>query len=112
MKPEYTDEAKRVLEEARKIAASLGCRYIGTEHLGYALITVAEVIKQLFNEEQIAEYKQLLSRMQTGEQKKTKAAPKETPRLRLVMENAEGAVRMLGDNRVGTGHLMLGLLRE
>ena len=112
MKPEYTEEALRILDEAKEFAASLRCRYVGTEHLGYVLITRAGVVSQLFSEEQTAEYKELLYKTQTEGGRAVKAKPKMTPRLRLVLENAESTVRILGDSRVGTGHLMLGLLRE
>ena len=112
MKLSYTQEALRVIDGAREYAAQSGCGYVGTEHLGWMLIQGTPLLQPLFTEEQTKRYQEGLARVQTESAKRGRTEPEETPRYRVVLDNAEAVARMLGDNRVGTGHLMLGLLRE
>ncbi|MBR5712148.1 MAG: ATP-dependent Clp protease ATP-binding subunit [Lachnospiraceae bacterium] len=110
MKLEYTKDAQAVLEGARKLAAEEHFPYVGTVHLGCVLMNASDLISPLFSEEEQLFYIHEMRRLLPEKRKATD--PKPTPRFRLVEENAQTVARSLGDNRVGTGHLMLGLLRE
>ena len=110
-----TREAVDTYMLAAEIASRMGAAHVGTEHLVYALMTADCMTAKIFTEEEVETYERLL----TGLSAETVhgdlsvgRTPSFTPRLSLVEENAETFARMLGDDRIGTGHLLLGLLRE
>ena len=110
-----TREAVDTYMLAAEIASRMGAAHVGTEHLVYALMTADCMTAKIFTEEEVETYERLL----TGLSAETVhgdlsvgRTPSFTSRLSLVEENAETFARMLGDDRIGTGHLLLGLLRE
>ena len=100
---------------AADIAGRYGAGHVGTEHLVFALMTGECMTAKIFTEEEVKQYGELLQEMNTGDVRdgfSGAAMPEFTPRLALVDENAEVFAKMLGDDRIGTGHLLLGVLKE
>jgi ATP-dependent Clp protease ATP-binding subunit ClpC len=111
----FSNAAKQVLQSAETEAKSDGSNYIGTEHLLLALLkhtdssastllmecsvqysTVREMLTRVLDERESAEIKQLIP----------------TSRVRRVLDLALGEASRMGCERVGTEHLLLGLVIE
>jgi len=110
-----TREAIDAFILATDIAVRFGAGYVGTEHLVYALMTGDFMTARAFSEEDVATYGELLDAMSSDANSDTLATdrtPALSPRLTIVENNAELFAKMLGDDRIGTGHLLLGVLRE
>ena len=110
-----THEAMDAYILATDIAVRFGAGYVGTEHLVYALMTGDCMTARVFTEEEVASYETLLQEMSEDANSDTLAAdrtPAFSPRLAIAEDNAEAFAKMLGDDRIGTGHLLLGILRE
>ena len=110
-----TSEAVDAYILATDVAGRLGAGYVGTEHLVYALMTGECMTARIFTAEEVTKYYELLQ--QTGTEAGSSAisaesTPAFTPRIALAESNAEVFAKMLGDDVIGTGHLLLGILRE
>lgn len=115
MRKDYTQNAKRVIENAKKQAASLGHNYVGTEHILLALIEVKGVASEVLKENGVY-YDKILELVEDH-----LAAPggvvtaemgEFTPRARKVIEAGRDEAERLGDSSAGTEHLLLALLKE
>jgi hypothetical protein len=101
------------LEEAER----LGQDYLGTEHLLVGLVAedqglAAAVLRRLGIDEQRirAEFAKILVPVAPGGDPPDE--PVQTPRTRKAIEYAIEEARAVGHTCLGTGHLLLGLLRE
>ena len=115
MKP-YTAKAKKIIDIANRLAKTLQCNYVGTEHLLAAFLkegtsVAAEVLRsngvayeQLYKmiEELIAPEAQVLVMEKSGY----------SPRAMQVLETAQNEATRYGCEQVGTEHLLIGLLKE
>ncbi len=115
MRKEYTPNAKRVIENAKKQAASLGHSYVGTEHLLLALIEMKGVASEVLKENGVVYHKILelvedLLAVSGGVA--TAQAGEFTPRAKKVIEGGIDEAERLGDSAAGTEHLLLALLKE
>ena len=112
---ELTDDARRVLPLAREEARRLDHNYIGTEHLLLAIVrerdglgarVLASLGVDLENARSAVEF--IVSR---GDRTVTGDIAL-SPRAQQVVMLAVDEARRLNHDRVGTEHLLLGLLRE
>jgi hypothetical protein len=112
----FTDRARKMMHLASVEAQRFNHEYVGTEHLLLALVgegggVAAEVLQNLgvhlrtvrLNVERI---------VQPGPDVVMASRLPQTPRLKKAMEYAFEESGNLNHDEVGTGHLLLGLLRE
>ncbi len=111
----FTEKANDALNEAIKSAQNFGHTYVGSEHLLLGLVktedSVAAAIlsKKGITAENISE---LIEDM-IGVGNKTELSPESfTPRAKKVLEAAILGTKKIGKDKVGTEHLLLGILGE
>jgi ATP-dependent Clp protease ATP-binding subunit ClpA len=111
----FTDRARNVVVLAQEEARLLKHNYIGTEHILLGLIRESEGIaaKALqalgIGLESVREQVQEI--IGTGQQAPSGNIPF-TPRAKKVLELSLREAMQLGDNYIGTEHILLGLIRE
>ena len=111
----FTDRARKVFQLANQEAQRLNHEYIGTEHILLGLIkegsgVAAHVLKTLDLD---------LRKMRLEIEKLVKCGPDmitmgkmpQTPRTKMIVEEAMIAARKRHHNHVGTEHILIGLLR-
>ena len=111
----FTDRARKVFQLANQEAQRLNHEYIGTEHILLGLIkegsgVAAHVLKTLDLD---------LRKMRLEIEKLVKCGPDmitmgkmpQTPRTKMIVEEAMIAARQRHHNHVGTEHILIGLLR-
>jgi len=112
----FTDSARKVLAYARQEATRFNHEYIGTEHLLLGLVregtgVAANVLHNL--DVDIKKIRLEVEKMvQSGPELVTKGQLPFTPRAKKVLELSNEEARSLGQNYIGTEHILLGLLRE
>ena len=110
----YTKKAEKALLYAKESAQSLGHSYIGTEHLLWGLAKegtgVAASVLMLHNvsAENIGE--KIIELIGRGEGSNT--ALSYTPRTKRVLELSYAETRRMGQNFIGTEHILIGMMRE
>jgi ATP-dependent Clp protease ATP-binding subunit ClpC len=111
----FTDRARRVVVLAQEEARVLNHNYIGTEHLLLGLIHEGDGIaaRALASfgvdlEKARAQVEQIIGRGQHA----TSGHIPFTPRAKKVLELSLREALQLGDNHIGTEHILLALLRE
>ena len=112
----FTARARKVIQLANQEAMRLQQEYIGTEHILLGLINegsgvAVEVLKSLDVNLRMIRL-EVEKIVQDGPDTVTMEKTPHTPRCKKVIEFAMDESRGLGDNHVGTEHLLLGLLRE
>lgn len=111
----FTEKAEKAIAFSQESAVTLGHNYVGTEHILMGLIKEGSgvaarvLVSQGINEEKIIkEIETLIGRgKQTGEQPLSF-----TPRTKRVMELSFREARRMGQNYIGTEHLLLGIMKE
>ena len=110
----FTNRAKKAIELANQVALELGHNYIGTEHILYGLVKEGSGVasKVLGNQEVTSD--EVIDKMieLIGQEEPISETLGFTPRTKRVFENAFIEARKLGDNYIGTEHLLIGILRE
>ena len=110
----FTERARRVLVLAQQEALKLGSDHIGTEHLLLGLIGDADSVSSKallsLNVNLSAIRAQLVEKINRSQEEKTEI--NYTPRAKKALELAVDEAQQLGNNYVGTEHILLGLLRE
>ena len=111
----FTERARQVVVVAQDEARALGHNYIGTEHLLLGVLRedegLAARLLETFEvtlEEARAQVERLVGR---GQQAATGMIPF-TPRAKKALELSLREAIALGDNYIGTEHILLGLVRE
>jgi ATP-dependent Clp protease ATP-binding subunit ClpA len=111
----FTDRARRVVVLAQEEARLLNHNYIGTEHVLLGLLDEGEGIASQVLESVAISLDAARAKVEAivgvGSSSPTGHIPF-TPRARKALENALREALQLGDNFIGTEHLLLGLLRE
>lgn len=111
----FTEKAEKAITYSQDSAMQLGHNYVGTEHLLLGLVkegtgVAARVLQgQGITEEKVLkEIEELIGRgEETGEQPLGF-----TPRTKRVLELSFKEARRLGQNYIGTEHLLLGIMKE
>jgi len=111
----FTDPARRALGLAQQAADQLGYAQIGTEHLLLGLLReeqgiASQVLRELGLQSGDVQHwiKRLSSVQEKGPQMTLDLEL--TPRTKRVMEVAADEARRLGDSKIDTQHLLLGLV--
>jgi ATP-dependent Clp protease ATP-binding subunit ClpC len=107
--------AKRALTLAQDEAQRLDHHYVGTEHLLLGLVREGDGLAARVLENMHVELHQVRTAVEAiigRGQRPIPAAVGLTPRAKRVIELTVTEARRLGDDHVGTEHLLLGLLRE
>jgi ATP-dependent Clp protease ATP-binding subunit ClpC len=111
-----TESARKVMEQANQEAQRLGHEYIGTEHVLLGLIKVedgiaVEILKGFGLD--AGELEQQIAKIVPSPSTGTVSQQlPQTPRTKKIIDNAIEEARALGQDYVGTEHLLLGLLRD
>jgi ATP-dependent Clp protease ATP-binding subunit ClpC len=112
----FTERARQVVVLAQEEARGLGHSYVGSEHILLGLLRedeglAARVLEHLdITLERVrAEVERIVSR---GEEVTAGQQIPFTPRAKRVLELAQREALSLGQNYIGTEHILLGLARE
>jgi len=111
----FTDRARRVVVQAQEEARTLGHDYIGTEHILLGLLgepegLAARALSSLGISPDAAR-EQIVEIVGAGTGRPGGHIPF-TPRTKKVLELSLREAQRLGDDHIGTEHILLGLLRE
>lgn len=116
MQPEYTDKAREVLQLAKKAAKKFHQSYIGTEHLLLGLVSESTGVasKVLFdNGVEAAQIADMIKDLLVPDSVTLLAERNEfSPRAQMVLDEAQRQADRFNANKIGTEHILLGLLRE
>jgi ATP-dependent Clp protease ATP-binding subunit ClpC len=110
----FTQKATQALNYAKECSLALGHNYIGTEHLLWGLvkegtgIAAGVLMTSGVTEQKVMDT--ILSIVGKGEGNQPVVGY--TPRTKRVMELSYAETRRMGQNYIGTEHLLLGILRE
>ena len=111
----FTDRARRLVVLAQEEARMLGHDYVGTEHLLLGLIREGDGVAAKALESlgiSLVAVRQLVEEIiGPGDQVPSEGIPF-TPRAKKVLELALRESLQLGDDSIGTEHILLGLIRE
>ncbi|HEY9062022.1 MAG TPA: ATP-dependent Clp protease ATP-binding subunit [Pseudobacteroides sp.] len=111
----FTEKAEKAITHSQESAMQLGHNYVGTEHLLLGLVRegtgIASRVLQsqgVTEEKVLKEIEELIGKgEQTGEQPLGF-----TPRTKRVLELSFKEARRMGQNYIGTEHLILGIMKE
>ncbi len=111
---EFTGRAARVLEIAREFAIEHNYSFIGTEHILYGLVKEGEGLasKILSSQGLTAEYVEEEILKIDGVMNTVETEAELTPRAKRIIENSAKESKRMGQNYVGTEHILLSLMRE
>jgi len=110
----FTQKAMQALNFAKECSLALGHNYIGTEHLLWGLvkegsgIAAGVLMTSGVTEQKVME--SILSIVGKGDGNQPVIGY--TPRTKRVMELSYAETRRMGQNYIGTEHLLMGILRE
>ncbi len=111
----FSDKTRRVLVLAQLEARLLNHNFIGTEHLLLGLIHEGEGVGAKALESlgvSLEVVREKVEQIIGPAGSSTSASPPFTPRAKKVLELALREALQLGHTHIGTGHLLLGLVRE
>ena len=111
---EFTGRANRVLEIAKEFSIAHNYSFVGTEHILYGLvkegeglaskILTSQGLKPEYVEEEILRIDGVMNTLESD--------PEFTPRAKRIIENSAKEAMRMGQNYVGTEHILLALMRE
>jgi ATP-dependent Clp protease ATP-binding subunit ClpA len=117
-RPRYRSRARKAMQFADREAQRFNHEYIGTEHILLGLIREGDnaaiaALKALGIEPRWVrrEVERIFQPGPAGDLVETDRRP-QTPRAKKVIEYAVEEAQASGEDRVGCGHLLLGLIRE
>ena len=113
----WTEKTKKVVRYARQEAQRMGHHYIGTEHLLLGLVregtgVAATVLQRLGLDPKRIRWEVEKSVKDSADDVPSGKEFTFGPRAKKAFEYAVEEARKLGQNYIGTEHLLLGLLRE
>ena len=111
---EFTGRASRVLELAKEFSKEHNYSFIGTEHILYGLIEEGEGLasKILAAQGLTSEYVEQEILKIDGVMNTLDSEIEFTPRAKRIIENSIKESKRMGQNYVGTEHILLSLMRE
>ena len=119
MRNEFTKQAQTALTLAKAAAIDFELGYIGTEHLLLGLLSETEgTAGRVLEEFQVDGKKlvelidKLVTPSENGDVAEIEKAPGYSPRTRKVLESAVMEAKQQGNDKAGTEHLLLAMLRE
>lgn len=113
---EYTANAKKVLDLAKRLAKSMHYNYVGTEHLLAGLVkeengVAAEVLHA--NGIEFEKLQQMIAELiSPGDGVLVEERGGFSPRALAILENASGEADRFSSEQIGTEHLLIALLKE
>ncbi|MBO5477249.1 MAG: ATP-dependent Clp protease ATP-binding subunit ClpC, partial [Clostridia bacterium] len=113
---EFTDSARKVIEYAKEFSIEHNYSYIGTEHILYGLIAEDEGLaatilkKQDITAEYIAEEIVKIDGVMNTVVEEDEVDF--TPRAKRIIANSQKEAVRMGQNYVGSEHILLSLMRE
>ncbi len=111
----FTAKANSALNIAISSAENFGHTYVGSEHILFGLVSVPDCVAfQLLSEYSVDLQKLTeLIKQNIGVGAKTNLSPEHlTPRAKRIVEGAVTGARNMGNNFVGTEHLLISLISE
>ena len=111
----FTNKAERAIQLADEIASNLGHNYIGTEHLIYGLVEEGTGIASKVLQNQGITSEKILEEIDSliGIIDGVDSTPMGfTPRTKRVIENAFVEAKKMGNEYIGTEHLLIGIMVE
>ncbi len=112
----FTARAEKSLELAQEIAMELGHDYIGSEHILYGLVEEGTGIASKVLENQGINSVNIREEIEevigTAEPIDDPDIIGFTPRSKKIVENAFIEARRLGEEQIGTEHMLIGILKE
>lgn len=111
---EFTGRANRVLEIAKEFSITHNYSFVGTEHILYGLVKEGEGLasKILTSQGLKPEYVEDEILRIDGVMNTLESDPEFTPRAKRIIENSAKEAMRMGQNYVGTEHILLALMRE
>ncbi len=115
MRP-YTDKAKKAISYANRLAKSMQCNYVGTEHILAGLLregsgVAAEVLAA--NNIELDKLLELINELVApGDEVAVMDRDGETPRTQAVLERASEIAERFECDEIGTEHLLLSIIKE
>lgn len=111
---EFTSRAKKVIEIAEEFAKNHNYSFIGTEHILYGLIEEGEGLasKILSSQGLTSDYVEKQIIKIDGVMNTLDESAEFTPRAKRIIENSRRESKRMGQNYVGTEHILLSLMRE
>ena len=111
---EFTGRANRVLELAKEFSVINNYSFVGTEHMLYGLVKEGEGLaaKILASQGLTEEYVESEIFKIDGVMNTLETDPEFTPRAKRIIENSAKEAMRMGQNYVGTEHILLALMRE
>lgn len=111
---EFTGRANRVLEIAKEFSIIHNYSFVGTEHILYGLVKEGEGLasKILTSQGLTPEYVDGEILKIDGLMNTLESDPEFTPRAKRIIENSAKEAMRMGQNYVGTEHILLALMRE
>lgn len=111
----FTNKAEKAIQLADEIASNLGHNYIGTEHLIYGLVEEGTGIASKVLQNQGITSEKILEEIDSliGIIDGVDSTPMGfTPRTKRVIENAFIEAKKMGNEYIGTEHLLIGIMVE
>jgi ATP-dependent Clp protease ATP-binding subunit ClpC len=109
----FTERAQRALVAAQKESASLGRSYVGTEHLLLGVLADPGAADAVLHGIRLDDVRQeIVTLLGRGDEDAENKIMTYTPRTKKVLEQSAREARDLGQNYVGTEHLLLALMHE
>lgn len=111
----FTNRAEKAISCAQECAQELGHNYVGTEHLLYGLMKEGNGLAYKVLSFQAVTDEKILSSIieMIGKEAPLKNLPAGyTPRMKRVIEVSFSEAKKLGNQFIGTEHLLLGMLKE
>ena len=115
MNSRFTQSAQNALNSALEFARDFGHTYIGSEHILLGLLEEADGVasKLLVSKGAVLNSIKDTVKEISGEGKKTNVTAADmTPRTKKIIETSAYQAMRLGQNYIGTEHLLLGLIAE
>ena len=109
----FTERAQRALVTAQREAAGLGRSYVGTEHLLLGVLADPGAADAVLGNVRLEDVRQeIVTLLGRGDEDSDSKIMTYTPRTKKVLEQSAREARDLGQNYVGTEHLLLALMHE
>ena len=111
---EFTSRAEKVIELAKSFSKEHNYSFIGTEHILYGLVEEGEGLasKILSSQGLTSEYVEGQILKIDGIMNTLDENIEFTPRAKRIIENSKRESKRMGQNYVGTEHILLSLMRE